>query len=218
MVHSKELESYKKSLKLTESQKKVLYGILLGDAHLETQNDGKTYRLKIEQSISHKAYVDHLYEVFREWVRTEPKVKTVKSGDSVSENYYFQTLSHGAFRFFAKQFYADGEKRVPKLIHRWLGAEAFSYWYMDDGSIKSSESKGVLLNTQGFAKTEVEQLCEILEKNLSLEAKPRKQKEGLQIYISGNSYERFCEITEPFIIPEMQYKVPNARITPMPKE
>ncbi len=91
--------------------------MLLGDACLETQNDGRTYRLKIEQSLKHQAYLFHLYELFKDWVLTQPRSREVVSKECISENLVFQTVSHSALRFYAQQFYADGRKRVPKLIH-----------------------------------------------------------------------------------------------------
>ena len=216
-MHSNELEAYKARLKLTPEQKEVLIGLMLGDGHLETQNRGRTYRLKIEQSEKHRAYVQHLYRLFEAWVRTPPQPKVVRSRGHVSRNWWFQTLSHGAFRFYAQQFYQDGRKHVPRLIHRWLTPRALAYWFMDDGSIKSGQSKAVLFNTQGFERNEVQRLCEVLQEKFALEAKPRKQREGWQIYISGRSYETFRALIEPYLIPEMRYKLPAARQTPLPK-
>lgn len=213
-MNSKKIEAYKTTLKLNDLQKEVLFGLMLGDAHLETQNEGRTYRLKIEQSEKHSEYVFHLYEIFIDWVLTEPQIKNQQSYSKV----WFQTLSHASFRFFAQQFYKDKTKIVPKLIHKWLTPRGLAYWYMDDGSIKSSESKGVIFNTQGFALKEVEKLCEVLESNFQLQSKPRKQKEGNQIYVSGHSYEILCDLIQPYIIEEMKYKFPKARLTKMPKE
>lgn len=74
-TNSSELKEYKKSLKLTKDQREILIGVLLGDAHLETQNNGLTYRLRFAQSVGHKPYLDHLYENFKAWVLTPPKLK-----------------------------------------------------------------------------------------------------------------------------------------------
>ena len=68
-MRSNEIELYKNRLKLNAVQKNVLVGILLGDATLETQNKGRTYRLKIEHSLAQKTYVEHLYEIFSGPVR-----------------------------------------------------------------------------------------------------------------------------------------------------
>lgn len=120
MVRSRTIEEYKQGLALTERQREVLVGILLGDGCLETANGGRTYRLKVEQSHSHQAYVAHLYELFKEWVLTPPRQREVVSRGHASENWLFQTVSHGAFRFYAQQFYAEGRKQAPKLISHWL--------------------------------------------------------------------------------------------------
>jgi DNA-binding transcriptional regulator WhiA len=207
-MNSKKIELYKKSLKLSDIQRKILVGVLLGDAHLETQNNGRTYRVKFEYSVSHKEYVYHLYEVFKEWVTTEPQLKC----DKTHNNIWFQTISHPAFRFYAHQFYRNQRKCVPvRIIHKLLSEVSLAYWYMDDGSIKSKESKAVLFNTQGFCEKEVEKLCEVLAQRFGLEATKRKQKEGWQIYISERSYERFVEIVLPYIVPSMMYKIPPER-------
>lgn len=212
-MRSKELEEYKKQLKLNGEQREVLIGILLGDAHLETQNGGKTYRLKIEQSENHREYVSHLYRLFEDWVRTPPQLKQVSSRGHQSCNWWFQTLSHEAFRFYAHQFVRDGKKIVPKLIHRWLTPKALAFWYMDDGSVKSEESKGAIFNTQGFQLVEIERLCLVLNDVFELQAKPRKQKDGYQIYVSGKSFEVFSHLVAPYLIEEMRYKLPRPRQT-----
>jgi len=216
-VYSRTIEERKQQLMLSPEQKDILIGLLLGDACLETQNKGQTYRLKIEQSRSHQAYVEHLYGLFAEWVPTPPRVKQVVSAAHQSENMTFQTVNHSAFRFYAHQFYIEGKKRVPELIHRWLTPQGLAYWFMDDGSIKSKQSKAVIFNTQGFHRSEVERLIQVLQQLFSLQASVRNQKDGCQIYIAGGSYERFVELISPYLIAEMQYKLPPPRRTHLPK-
>lgn len=217
-MHSRAIEEYKKHLRLTENQREALVGLLLGDACLETQNRGRTYRLKIEQSAQHETYVRHLYALFQPWVLTPPREKDcVASNGARTRSWVFQTVSHAAFRFYAHQFYGEQTKQVPELIHRWLTPRGLAYWFMDDGSMKSSQSKGVILNTQGFNRSAVERLVSVLSANFGLQAKPRNQKDGLQIYVSGSSYEDFVKLVEPFVIESMRYKVPTARRTRLPK-
>lgn len=210
MAHNHAIEAYKQTLKLTQAQRETLVGILLGDAHLETQNRGRTYRLKIEQSDKHAAYVQHLYQVFEAWVLTPPQQKP-------NGNWWFQTVSHGAFRYYAQQFYRDGRKVVPALIHRMLKPRSLAYWFMDDGSIKDRNAKAVILNTQGFTQSDVARLAQTLSEKFALETYLRRQAEGYQVVIRGASLERFLELTEPYLIPEMRYKLPNAGRTELPK-
>jgi LAGLIDADG DNA endonuclease family protein len=206
-MRSLEIENKKSSMKLTDIQRETLIGLLLGDAHLETQNKGRTYRIKFEYSVKQREYLDHLYELFEEWTLSPPRTKS----DSTHNNVCFQTVSHSAFRFYAHQFYDERKKRVPENIHRFLTPRAIAYWYMDDGSIKSKDSKGVIFNTQCFTREEVARLVEALQRDFGLEAKERRQPEGWQIYISGKSYERFREIVDPYVIDSMRYKIPTDR-------
>jgi hypothetical protein len=218
-MRSKEIENYKARLKLSAEQKEILIGILLGDATLQSQNKGRTYRLMIEHSIKQRAYVEHLYHNFKEWVLTPPSLKkVVRFEGKLYTTLLFSTLSTRSLRFYAHQFYKDNHKMVPRLIERWLTPKALAYWFMDDGSIKSKESKGAILNTQGYFKEEVVRLVKVLKKRFDLQAKLRRQKEGYQIYISGKSYETLRNLIFPFILPEMRYKFPEARRTHLSKE
>ena len=218
IMYSKEIEHKKKKLKLNREQREILVGVLLGDAHLETQNNGSTYRLKIEQSIKHKSYVEHLYEIFNEWVNTPPKIR-MRTGEngSLHKMIGFQTYSHGAFRFYAHQFYTNKQKRIPPFIERWLTPKVLAYWYMDDGSCKWRLSKAVILNTQCYRREEVQKLRLILKKKFDLESKERKQKEGYQICISGCSLEKFVKLVGNYLLQEMWYKIPNSGRTLLPK-
>lgn len=215
-MNSRAIEDYKSTLRLRQIQRETLVGLLLGDACLETADGGRTYRLKIEQAARHEAYVFHLYAVFREWVLSPPR-KRKTSEDGSRFNWVFQTVSHPALRFYAHSFYSERKKRVPKLIHRWLTPRGLAYWFMDHGSMKPAQSKGVILNTQGFSRPELERLSQVLQSKFDLQTSVRRQPDGYQIYVSGKSFEDFVRLVEPYVLPEMTYKVPSPRRTQLPK-
>jgi hypothetical protein len=189
---SLELAEIKKTLKLTLIQRKILYGILLGDAHLSTQDNGKTYRLHVYQSEKHKAYVYHLYDIFKPWCLNPPVTikRTYNSGlykGKESTMISFKTISSGSFRFYAHIFTNKNTekklkltKKVPKLIHRFLDSISLAYWYMDDGGIKDKKSKAVYFHTQGFSLIEIKLLCDVLNTKFKLLAKPVKKKKNIK--------------------------------------
>src|SRR5438045_9220598 len=114
-MSSRAIEDYKVNLELSSIQRETVVGLLLGDACLETQNRGRTYRLKLEQCARQYAYVSHLYSLFKEWVLAPPATRAKRaSNGTVSANLAFQTVSHSAFRFYAQQFYEEGVKHVPE--------------------------------------------------------------------------------------------------------
>ena len=100
---------------------------------------------------------------------------------------------------------------------------------MGDGSLKSKDSKAVILNTHSFELSDIKRLCEIFEWKFKLKSWPRKQQQRgkvyYQIYISGHSYEQLRDLIYPYIsqIPGMLYKFPpkrktTSRLTQLPKE
>ena len=204
-MRSLAIEKLKQNLSLSPIQREVLVGLLLGDGCLETQN-GRTYRLKIEQSKAHQAYVNHLYHLFDGWVLTPPRVRQVMSRGHASENVTFQTVSHSALRFYAHQFYRDGRKQVPKLIHRWLTRRALSYWFMDDGS---KSYRAIYLNTQQFDLESQGRLLGLLATQWSIRATLNRDKTYYRIRIAVESVGRFEELARPYVLPEMLYKFPG---------
>jgi LAGLIDADG DNA endonuclease family protein len=215
-VRSRAIEAYKTTLRLSDVQREILVGILLGDACLETQNAGRSYRLKIEQGIRHAEYVQHLYWVLRDWVLSPPRPKQGQTRGTTTLNLAFQTVSHYELSLYGELFYRERRKVVPDTVGVLLTERGLAYWYMDDGSMKSSESKGVLFNTHAFRSDDIERLIETLRK-FDLLAQARRQSDGTQIYISGTSYERFVELVDPYVIEAMRYKVPLPRRTHLPK-
>jgi len=61
ITNSREIRSLRDSLRLSERQRKILTGSLLGDGCLVPNWRKKHYRLQIEQNESHKAYVFWFY-------------------------------------------------------------------------------------------------------------------------------------------------------------
>jgi recombination protein RecA len=221
-MRNKKIVKTIKNFKLTDEQKEILFGTLLGDSHLETRNQGRTYRLKIEHSFRQKEYVDWLYRKFEGWTLTAPVARsrtiTFRGQTKTYEGVGFSTLSCGRLRFFAQQFYRQGKKVVPKTIHRWLTPLTLAVWYMDDGSIKSKQHQTVFLNMQGFAESDIKRLQTALENKYGIKTMIRRQKDGLQIYFLSETVEIFLKLIEPFVIPSMRYKLPIAWITSLPKK
>lgn len=193
--------------KLTEEQKSIITGNLLGDGHLESLTGGKTYRLKVEHSVSQKAYVDWQYEKLKSVVGTPPRIKFKSRYGRASQNYGFSTLSSSSLRFFGQSFYREDKKRVPLIIKKLLTSLALAIWFMDDGSIKSNYHKALILNTQSFGEVELSKLQKALIEKFGIETVLRKQKEGKQIYILSQSVEKFVQIISPYLLPSMKYKL-----------
>ena len=111
-------------VKLTKVQKEVLIGILLGDGNLQTFNNGRTFRLRVVQSLKNKDYLIHLYNIFSNLVKTEPKIMN----DGLYDKIYFNTLTYSCFRFYGQQFYNyNNVKCVPKILNKIITMRSIAY-------------------------------------------------------------------------------------------
>lgn len=198
-----------KKIKLTTRQREIIIGKILGDGHLETHSNGQTYKLRIEHSYNQKDYVDWVYKELQSLASNIPKIKFQTVRGKMYRKYWFNTISTPSLRFYGQQFYPANKKVIPKYIYKWLSPLTLAVWFMDDGSIKSKECQAKILNTQGYSSDDVQKLIDALAGVYDIHAKPRRQKEGLQIYIPAQEVGKFISIIEKFIIPSMEYKLVN---------
>lgn len=206
-MNTREIRNLSRSLALTQEQRDIIVGLVLGDGHLETPNKGKTYRLRVEHAISQSGYVDWLYRQFRNWVRTGPSIKKQVVRGKEYRKYYFSTLSAPALQYFGQLFYPQGKKIVPKNISQLVSPLSLAIWFMDDGSCKSAFHRARIINTQGFSDRDLKYLQEMFTNKFGLSTILRTQKEGKQIYIPSTEVDKFVDLIKPFIIPSMFYKI-----------
>ena len=116
---------YKKTLRLSNLQRSILVGTLLGDASLEPRGKVPVYRYVFSQKASQQVYVQHIYKHFEDWCSKEPAFS--KTGrdimGEITKSCYFRTCTHNSFSFYANQFYTSDKtqkrvKKVPTLLHK----------------------------------------------------------------------------------------------------
>lgn len=209
------IRKYKETLfSLTNVQRETAIGLMLGDASLQTQNKGKTYRMKFEWSSKNKAYLDHVYNLFDCWILSQPHKKSRHSPKgNLVVNYGFQTISHNSFNFLADLFLVNNKKSIPiNLIKNYLTPRGLAHWFMDDGGKldynKNSKNTSIVLNTHSFSDLEVAQMAKELNAKFKLECELRTNKGNKIIVIKAESFLLFLSLTLPYIIPEMFHKLP----------
>ncbi len=207
----KKIEEYKKTLSLTQEQREIIVGKILGDGHLETANNGKTYRLKIEQSAQQKDYVFWLYKIFKPWTNKKPQLKIRNIREKQFFSYWFNTYSSGQLRFYGQQFYRNGKKIMPQNIKKFLTPRVLAIWFMDDGSFKSIHHHTYIIHAIGYRKRELSIIIKLLEEKFKISAALHKQfGDKWRIYINSKSASVFKDIVEPYVIPLMKYKLGSA--------
>ena len=191
---------------MSERQRALLDGMLLGDAHLERQKGALTARLKVEHSIGQADYVAWKYDEWREWVLTPPRERQRQNRlGTTSTNVGFSTISHVELERFRERYYRGRRKVVPDDLD--LTPFTLAVWFMDDGSRKSGQCRGLYLNTQSFTAAEVDHLRWVLRRDVGVVTTIREQPDGLQIYIPSSSVTEFVKAIAGYVLPSMMYKL-----------
>ncbi|OGE25921.1 hypothetical protein A3C26_03805 [Candidatus Daviesbacteria bacterium RIFCSPHIGHO2_02_FULL_39_12] len=183
---------------LTEEQKSILIGTLLGDGTMRIK---KNAHLEINHCYAQRMLVDWMFSKFSSLVSTPPKWR---KGNGKREAYRFATQKLPVFTPFYNQFYKNGKKIIPNDLK--LNSLSLAVWFMDDGSKTYSS---VYLNTQQFNLDEQIQLIGILKNQFGIEASLNKDKIYYRIRVRSQSIKKFIKLVEPFVLKEFRYKIPS---------
>jgi len=183
---------------LTQEQKSIIIGSLLGDEYLRIIAGRKDAFLEINHSISEKDYVDWKYQKLKNLVKSPPKARKGK-GKRIA--YRFFTKQHPEITKLYQKFYQDGKKIVPELQ---LVPLMIAVWFMDDGS---KCGKDYYLNCQRFDRLSQKKLMEMLRKQYGILVSLNRDKEYYRIRIRRESQEKLKRLIEKYLIPSMKYKL-----------
>lgn len=213
------LNQYKTKLTLTDQQKDVIIGCLLGDGSMGITREKPFFGIKFEQGIIHESYLMHLFLIMYPYCGSLPQRRWIDS-QKTRQAVWFRTYRHSNFIHYFHLFYRilkdkttgkiSSKKYIPQNIDKYLTARVVAYWYMDDGTFNRARSFGkkqFLFSTQGFKKIECEILCQALLKNFNIETRIHKDKSYYRIYVRQESREIFKNLILPYIHPSMIYKL-----------
>ena len=184
----------------------ILIGLLLGDVHVSKVNT-KNSRFLFEQGEVHRDYLFHLYDLFKDYCKTEPKIysRFDKRTNKTYSRVKFSMLTSPLFNYYHDLFYLNGNKIIPANLGELLTARSLAYWAMDDGN---KTGTGFRLNTQSFTKDENLFLIKILKDNFNLDCTLNIHNKDLyRIYITTKSMPKFKDLVSPYFHESMMYKL-----------
>lgn len=185
---------------LTDEQRDIVVGTLLGDGSLIETFSRNSLRLQVAQCEAQKSYVLWKYEVLKSFVLSPPRY------EKINRAWRFRTISHPEFTDLGRKFYRGRTKIVPKDIASLLSPIGLAVWFMDDGT--RGPGRGYTLNTQCFTKTEVSKLAETIGRKFHItDIRLHTDHKGWRLYIRPQLRERFRQIVKPFILPDLMYKL-----------
>lgn len=183
---------------LSQVQRSVVLGSLLGDGYLRILKGRNNAFLEINHAYSQKEYVDWKYSLPKSIVKSPPK-RRINNGKRVA--YRFFTRQNEVLTELHKQFYVQNTKIIPHIV---LDPLSLAIWYMDDGS--QCRASDVYLNSQHFDLESQMNLLSALEK-LGLQARLNKDKKYYRIRFLKSSLIHLKNLVRQHIIPSMRYKL-----------
>lgn len=225
-LHGKALADHKKTLVLSDLQRDIIIGTLLGDSTMGLRKGVPLYSLKFEQSMKKQGYIFHLAEVFDEFCGSPPARRWIDK-KKTREAVWFRTYRHDSLAFYFNLFYVIEKdlvtsqpfcrKIVPLNIAKFLNSRVLAYWFMDDGTFHSDSrrdqrdrregQKQYYFSTQGFEKSECQLLCDALRTSLMIKANVHKDGKYWRIYIRAESTPLFLHLISPYIVDDLLYKL-----------
>lgn len=183
---------------LTQEQKSLVMGSLLGDGYLRIMPGRKNAFFEFNHSIKQKDYVDWKFKKLQGLVKSPPKEH---KGNDGRVAYRFFTKQDPYFTELYKRFYKDKKKVVPEIK---FDAIVLAVWFMDDGS-KSHNS--YYINTQQFYQISQEKLMSMLKIQCGIENTLNRDKQYYRIRIKQKSTQMLKSLIAGYVIPSMMYKL-----------
>lgn len=209
----------KTEVPLTQRQKEILYGSLMGDAkrqHTQSYSSAGFGQCESQKDYLMWKYLEYANIVSENSLRFNEDVDK-RSGGRVA-SYRFYTLANSDVEIILKIFYRDGKKCVNNDILNNLTALSVAIWHMDDGSVswkKEDIEKGwnskpeIRLCTDSFSVEEVEMIIKWFKEKYDINTHWRyhRKNKSPRIIIDADSADRYFSLIRPHIIPSMLYKV-----------
>ncbi len=206
----------KTEVPLTQRQKDILYGSMMGDAkRLHTRWNSIA---AFKHSDKQEEYLKWKFEEFKSVTKKET-LKFAISTDKREEykGHYgcwsFYTRANSDIEECINKFYSSGKKEIDRDILDNLSELSLAVWFGDDGY--SDKNKHGISNyifcTDSFSEESVDNIIEWFNDKWGIKAHKRKRqlkyKVGFRVVIKAESGDEFYDLIRPHFIPSMLYKI-----------
>lgn len=197
----------RKSHKLTQRQKEILFGTLLGDGCISSHGrKNKSYRFFVGHCEKQRELTNFINKELYP-LSCPIYINKDKRGNSVM--YGFSTLVHPEFEVFENLFYKNRIKIIPNNLYEFLTPLSMAIWFMDDGSL--IKNVNMRISTESFTKEEHIIMKEVFKNKFNIEVSIRKysREDAVYNYLSMNKKNSkiFRDLIEEFTLTDFYYKI-----------
>lgn len=202
------IESLSKSVRatstedLTEEQREIILGSLLGDGHLLERGVFKVshYQEQFDYLTEmHRALSPHTLPIWYEEKEMDNGRQTFAFG--------FRTVQHEWLKAIRHVFYPNGDKVFPDTVLSILTPRSLAYWYFDDGHLDSGLPSFALGEISG---EQTEQVCRQINQRFGLIAyrKTSNSSSSELMGLRAASADAFFTLIRDFATRDLLYKLP----------
>ena len=202
-------------LYMTEREKQIIVGTVLGDSSIRRGKTDKYNFLTCQHGPNQKEYCEwkagqlgqvSLKTTCKEYTRLTPNKKTGKIYSIVA----MRVRNSPQLDYFRDIFYVDNKKVITDEVLQYYTPLAMAVHFMDDGSTNKGSRSGIrsagncMIATCGFDKGSITRFRDYLLSEYGVETTHTKED---KVLVRMSSKSQFLELITPYIIESMQYKV-----------
>ena len=205
--HNFRLRSRNSRIELTQENKEILCGTLLGDSSIQYY---KKYRwaapiYKCDHGENQKEYAEllayklsNLNITFKEYYRLD------KRTNKMYTTYCVKSACNPTLFEYYNELYNTGKKEITSKFLENFTIKSLAYLYMDDGY---ADQHTAYICTDNFSEESKKILKEYLKKVFNLHFSIVNHGKYYRMRLSQCDFPRFCELVKPYIIKSLQYKL-----------
>lgn len=183
-------------LQLTEEQKDILIGCILGDAYIE-----KKGKIQLEQGVAQEQYIQWKYKKLQSISYGPPTMVVHHDKRNGKDTIAYRFWTRQFFREWRERFYPNGKKVFPADL-TVLTPLSMAVWYMDDGCL--AEHRHIILSTDGFDPESRGRIRQLFARCFNIKT---TVKATGKILIGTRETRKLMAHIQPYIVPSMAYKI-----------
>lgn len=196
--------SENKPIELSDFQKQVLLGTMLGDSSFKMGKDSKNPAISCTHCVRQKEYCELKAKIFENLgsncVYRQRKTPDKRTG-KITGGYTMFVPANPTLKNWYYSFYKNKIKVIPFNLFNYFTEVSLAFMFMDDG-FKTQCSYSIATNC--FTIEELNKFRIFLLEKFSLETSIHKDN---RLYILAKSAKRFTELISPYICDCMKYKL-----------
>ncbi len=192
--------------------------MVLGDGWIKKVNSGTSASIGMMHCARQRPFLEYKKRLLDKIFPGRSQIREINNN-----GYPGVVLERGSKKLllWRRRFYTTGKKVIARQLLDWLTIEGLAIWWMDDGSLSMKRRNGKIHARIGYLSTyctepESRVVSEWFSTTHDINAKAVPSKGLWRIMFNTEDMKKLCPLIDPYIIPEMKYKVDMQYSTGVP--